>query len=118
MHSPVRIASYNIHGGIGIDRHFVPKRIVGVLSELRADIIALQEVESRRTGFDMLGYLARETGYHAVAGPTLFMGAAITATACFRAIARSPYAASISVSPDASRGAPSTSSSIAESPCA
>lgn len=72
IHSPVRIASYNIHGGIGIDRHFVPKRIVGVLSELRADIIALQEVESRRTGFDMLAYLARETGYEAVAGPTLF----------------------------------------------
>jgi endonuclease/exonuclease/phosphatase family metal-dependent hydrolase len=70
--SPIRIASYNIHGGIGIDRHFVPKRIVGVLRELRADIIALQEVESRRTGFDMLGYLAREMGYHAVAGPVLF----------------------------------------------
>ncbi len=69
---PVRLASYNIHGGIGLDGHFVPKRVVGVLSELKAGVLALQEVESRRTGFDMLAYLARETGYEAIAGPTLF----------------------------------------------
>jgi endonuclease/exonuclease/phosphatase family metal-dependent hydrolase len=67
----IRVASYNTHGGIGRDRHFVPKRIAEVLKELDADIIALQEVENRATGFDMLAYLKGETGFEAIAGPTL-----------------------------------------------
>ena len=67
----IRIASYNTHGGIGRDGHFVPKRIADVLKELDADVIALQEVENRATGFDMLEYLGGETGFEAIAGPTL-----------------------------------------------
>jgi endonuclease/exonuclease/phosphatase family metal-dependent hydrolase len=67
----IRVASYNTHGGIGRDGHFVPKRIADVLKELDADIIALQEVENRATGFDMLAYLKGETGFEAIAGPTL-----------------------------------------------
>jgi endonuclease/exonuclease/phosphatase family metal-dependent hydrolase len=69
--SGIRIASYNTHGGIGRDGHFVPKRIADVLKEMDADIIALQEVENRATGFDMLAYLKGETGFEAIAGPTL-----------------------------------------------
>jgi endonuclease/exonuclease/phosphatase family metal-dependent hydrolase len=72
----IRIASYNTHGGVGRDGHFVPKRIAEVLRELDADIIALQEVESRSTGFDMLGYLKQETGFEAIAGPTLLRNGA------------------------------------------
>jgi endonuclease/exonuclease/phosphatase family metal-dependent hydrolase len=67
----IRLASYNTHGGIGRDGHFVPKRIADVLAEIDADIIALQEVESRATGFDMLAYLKHATGFNAIAGPTL-----------------------------------------------
>jgi endonuclease/exonuclease/phosphatase family metal-dependent hydrolase len=70
------VTSYNTHGGVGRDGHFVPKRIAGVLRELDADIIALQEVESRATGFDMLGYLSHETGMEAIAGPTLLRNGA------------------------------------------
>lgn len=69
--SSVRLATYNIHGGVGGDGHFVPRRIADVLAELQADVIALQEVESRRTGFDMLEFLAQATGLHPIAGPTL-----------------------------------------------
>lgn len=65
------LASFNIHGGIGGDHHFVPKRIAGVLGELDAGVFALQEVESRATGFDMLAYLQGETRLQAIAGPTL-----------------------------------------------
>lgn len=67
----LKVASYNIHGGIGCDRHFVPNRIVDVLHEIDADIIALQEVESRTTGFDMLEFLADALALHPIPGPTL-----------------------------------------------
>ena len=68
---PVKLASYNIHGGVGRDGRCVPRRIVQVLQEIDADIVALQEVESSTSGFDMLGYLQDETGLQAVSGPTL-----------------------------------------------
>ena len=40
----VRIATYNIHKSRGLDRQVSPTRVVKVLRELDADIIALQEV--------------------------------------------------------------------------
>ena len=65
------IASYNTHGGIGMDRRFAPARIARVLAEIGADVVALQELELRASGFDMLEYLRRETGMTAIAGPTV-----------------------------------------------
>ncbi len=40
----VCIATYNIHKSRGLDRRINPDRVMTVLSELNADIIALQEV--------------------------------------------------------------------------
>src|SRR4051812_49950727 len=40
----VRIATYNIHRCRGMDRRVVPARIVEVLRDIGADVIALQEV--------------------------------------------------------------------------
>ncbi len=40
----IRIATYNIHKCVGIDRKFSPERIADVLREIDADIVALQEV--------------------------------------------------------------------------
>ena len=40
----LRIATYNIHRCRGMDRRVVPGRIVDVLREIDADVIALQEV--------------------------------------------------------------------------
>ena len=42
-------ASYNIHKGVGLDRRRDPERILSVLHEIDADIIALQEAD-RRSG--------------------------------------------------------------------
>lgn len=40
----VRIATYNVHRCRGMDRRVMPARIVDVLRDVRADVIALQEV--------------------------------------------------------------------------
>lgn len=40
-------ASYNIHKSIGLDRKRDPERIIAVLREIDADIIALQETDRR-----------------------------------------------------------------------
>ncbi len=59
------IASYNVHKCVGRDRKFDPDRICHVIKEIGADIIALQEADSRfgeRTGLLDLGRLERECG--------------------------------------------------------
>lgn len=71
----VRLATYNIHGALGRDGRMDPERTAAVLNELAADVIALQEVESRHAGGDMLDFLAGRTGLHAVAGPTMMKAA-------------------------------------------
>ena len=43
----LRFASYNIHKGVGTDRRRDPDRIISVLREIDADVIALQEADRR-----------------------------------------------------------------------
>src|SRR4051812_25933594 len=40
-------ASYNIHKAVGLDRRRDPDRIIAVLREIDADIVALQEADRR-----------------------------------------------------------------------
>lgn len=40
-------ASYNIHKAVGLDRRRDPERILAVLNEIDADVVALQEVDRR-----------------------------------------------------------------------
>jgi len=63
------VATWNIHGGIGVDGRYSPARIVDVLSEIDADIVALQEVASLKAHENFLLEIERETGYHVAAGP-------------------------------------------------
>lgn len=61
----VRVASYNIHKGIGNDGTYDPARTISVIAEIDADIIALQEADRRlgdRKGRLNLATLERETG--------------------------------------------------------
>jgi len=67
----IRLASYNVHRAIGRDRKCVPQRILEVLRELDADVLALQEVEANDSGDDMLEWMARSMGVRAIAGTTL-----------------------------------------------
>jgi endonuclease/exonuclease/phosphatase family metal-dependent hydrolase len=66
----ITIASYNTHGGVGRDRRFAPERITEVIREMKADVVALQEVQNGATGFDMLAFLQQETGFQAISGLT------------------------------------------------
>ncbi len=43
----IKVASYNIRKSIGTDRRRQPDRILNILEELDADVIALQEVDRR-----------------------------------------------------------------------
>lgn len=46
----ITVASYNVHSCVGLDRVLAPERILQVLAEIDADVIALQELGSRRPG--------------------------------------------------------------------
>ena len=67
--SEIRIATYNVHSCIGVDRRRSPERIAKVISETNADVVALQEI-SAHGDIDQLLFIARETGMHAISGPT------------------------------------------------
>jgi endonuclease/exonuclease/phosphatase family metal-dependent hydrolase len=65
----IRVASYNIRKAIGTDRRRNPERILAVLDEVDADIIALQEADRRfgaRASAIPLAALALHNGYRAV----------------------------------------------------
>jgi endonuclease/exonuclease/phosphatase family metal-dependent hydrolase len=62
-------ASYNIHKAVGLDRRRDPDRILNVLREIDADVVALQEVDrrfGRRAAVLSLTAIAEHTPYHAV----------------------------------------------------
>ena len=66
-----RIATYNIHKSRGLDGRVRPQRIVEVLRELDADLIALQEVVSRKGSVpeeDQARYFAEQLGYYFALG--------------------------------------------------
>lgn len=59
------IASYNVHKCIGVDKVFDPQRTADVISEIDADVIALQEADKRfgeRSGLLDLGLLEKRHG--------------------------------------------------------
>lgn len=70
-HPRLKLATWNIHSGIGGDRHFDMGRIVEVLAEVDADVVGLQEVGwHRRTHHrvDQFAYLREHTGYTVIEG--------------------------------------------------
>lgn len=70
MSKRVRVATYNIHKSRGLDWRVRPDRIIEVLREIDADIVALQEVvrapDTRVE--DQAQFIAAELGYHSCFG--------------------------------------------------
>jgi len=70
MSNRVRVATYNIHKSRGLDWRVRPDRIVEVLREIDADIVALQEVVRAPNvrGEDQARFIATELGYQSCFG--------------------------------------------------
>ena len=67
-------ASYNIHRCIGVDGRYDPDRIAGVIRSIEADVIGLQEVDSRLpagAGMAQLDYLASILKFKSISGPCI-----------------------------------------------
>lgn len=61
----LRIMSYNVHHGEGVDRKFDLERIARLIQDEKADVVALQEIDrgvQRTKGVDLPAELARLTG--------------------------------------------------------
>jgi endonuclease/exonuclease/phosphatase family metal-dependent hydrolase len=70
----LRVLTYNIHHGEGLDGRLDLARTAGIVSSAAPDLVALQEVDrgTRRTGGqDQLAELGRLTGMHAVFGKAM-----------------------------------------------
>lgn len=70
----LRIMSYNIRNGKGMDNVTDLDRIVKAITDLSPDIVALQEVDSvtgRSGGVDVARVIARETLMHATYAPAI-----------------------------------------------
>jgi endonuclease/exonuclease/phosphatase family metal-dependent hydrolase len=67
----LKVATYNIHAGIGHDKQFDMHRITAVINELDADIIALQEVEHQLIDDQLLlQFLETYTDYKVISDVT------------------------------------------------
>ncbi|MEZ6125818.1 MAG: endonuclease/exonuclease/phosphatase family protein [Planctomycetaceae bacterium] len=70
----LRVLSYNIHHGEGVDRKLDLQRIADVILSVRPDLVALQEVDRNATrtgGVDQPAELARLTRMHVVFGANI-----------------------------------------------
>jgi endonuclease/exonuclease/phosphatase family metal-dependent hydrolase len=73
----MRVVTYNIHKCRGLDRAVRPDRIVSVLREIDADVIAMQEVickSNSRKEMDQGRYIADELGYEYILGSNRMHG--------------------------------------------
>jgi len=67
----VRVMTWNIHGGVGTDGRFDIERITNTIKRHEPDVIAIQEVDSRklvagaRSPFELLREAVGEHGIHA-----------------------------------------------------
>jgi endonuclease/exonuclease/phosphatase family metal-dependent hydrolase len=67
----IRVATYNVHKCIGMDRKLLPGRIAEVIAEFHPDVIGLQEVlslDTLRREDHQAQYLAEALGMHVALG--------------------------------------------------
>ena len=65
--SKLRVATYNVHGCVGMDGQRSESRIAEVVASLSADIVGLQELDQNRArsgAVDQAGVIAKQLGWH------------------------------------------------------
>ena len=68
----LRVATYNIHGAVGLDGRYDLGRVIRVIDELEADIVGLQEVAGCPvTNAESTRVIADACGYEPIAGPNI-----------------------------------------------
>ena len=69
----VRVMSYNVKKGIGIDEVKDIKRCINTIREVNPDVVAIQEVDSmtRRNKYYVLGKMGELLGYHTYFGKAI-----------------------------------------------
>lgn len=67
----VRVMTWNIHGALGRNPRFDLARVADVIKGHRPDIVALQEVDSRRGGLDPFAFLADTLGHFGLGAKTI-----------------------------------------------
>ena len=70
----LRVMSYNIHNGVGMDHQADYERVAEVINRYAPDIVAIQEADSvtrRSSGVDVLHCLADYTLMHRLYAPSI-----------------------------------------------
>jgi len=70
----VRVLTWNIHGALGRNPRFDLDRVVALIDRWSPDIVALQEVDSRRdkgSGVNPFEFLQRELGEHGIGAKSI-----------------------------------------------
>ncbi len=67
----VRLMTWNVHGALGRNPRFDLARVVELIRGHDPDLLALQEIDSRRGGGDPFEMIQRELGRHGVGAKTI-----------------------------------------------
>ena len=70
----LRVATYNVHGCMGMDRQRSEARIADVIAEMSVDIVALQELDfgrRRSAGEDQTKVIAKQLGWYSHFHPAM-----------------------------------------------
>ncbi len=73
----MRVATYNVHGCVGMDRVRSEARIADVIGELAAEIVGLQELDvsrARSAGVNQPALIAEQLGWHYLFEPAFSVG--------------------------------------------
>ncbi|HEX8678999.1 MAG TPA: endonuclease/exonuclease/phosphatase family protein [Chthoniobacterales bacterium] len=67
MSETLRVATYNVHGCVGLDGNRSESRIAEVIASMSVDIVGLQELDlnrARSAGVDQAALIAKQLGWH------------------------------------------------------
>jgi endonuclease/exonuclease/phosphatase family metal-dependent hydrolase len=74
MNKTLRVATYNVHGCVGMDRQRSEARVTQVIASLNVDVVGLQELDANRARSehtDQAAAIAQQLGWHYIFHPAI-----------------------------------------------